>query len=187
MKNARQTAILSIIEHNDIETQEDLAARLRDMGIMVTQATVSRDIKELRLLKVLTPSGVYKYATAAKAEHGVSERLVRMFIDSVLSITYAENLVVIHTLAGSANAAAEAIDSMRWPEILGTMAGDNTIFVAVRSAAEPDRGTAAHSDDPFAAQADSWCRWCPAWARRVRRLLKSQHRHRRFYRIRFAP
>ena len=118
MKNARQTAILSIIEHNDIETQEDLAARLRDMGIM------------------LTPSGVYKYATAAKAEHGVSERLVRMFIDSVLSITYAENLVVIHTLAGSANAAAEAIDSMRWPEILGTMAGDNTIFVAVRSAAE---------------------------------------------------
>lgn len=97
MKNARQTAILSIIEHNDIETQEDLAARLRDMGIMVTQATVSRDIKELRLLKVLTPSGVYKYATAAKAEHGVSERLVRMFIDSVLSITYAENLVVIHT------------------------------------------------------------------------------------------
>lgn len=136
MKNARQTAILSIIEHTDIETQEDLAARLRDMGIMVTQATVSRDIKELRLLKVLTPSGVYKYATAAKAEHGVSERLVRMFIDSVLSITYAENLVVIHTLAGSANAAAEAIDSMRWPEILGTMAGDNTIFVAVRSAAE---------------------------------------------------
>ena len=133
MKNARQTAILSIIEHNDIETQEDLAARLRDMGIMVTQATVSRDIKELRLLKVLTPSGVYKYATAAKAEHGVSERLVRMFIDSVLSITYAENLVVIHTLAGSAT---EAIDSMRWPEILGTMAGDNTIFVAVRSAAE---------------------------------------------------
>ena len=136
MKYARQTAILTIIEHNDIETQEDLAARLRDMGIMVTQATVSRDIKELRLLKVLTPSGVYKYATAAKAEHGVSERLVRMFIDSVLSITYAENLVVIHTLAGSANAAAEAIDSMRWPEILGTMAGDNTIFVAVRSAAE---------------------------------------------------
>ena len=102
MKNARQTAILSIIEHNDIETQEDLAARLRDMGIIVTQATVSRDIKELRLLKVLTPSGAYKYATAAKAEHGVSERLVRMC----------------------------------WPEILGTMAGDNTIFVAVRSAAE---------------------------------------------------
>lgn len=136
MKNARQTAILSIIERENIETQEDLAAKLREMGIVVTQATVSRDIKELRLLKVLTPGGTYKYATAEKAEHGVSERLVRMFIDSVLSIHYAENLIVIRTLSGSANAAGEAIDSMRWSEILGTISGDNTIFVAVRSAAE---------------------------------------------------
>ncbi|MBQ7455571.1 MAG: arginine repressor [Clostridia bacterium] len=136
MKNARQTAILSIIERHDIETQEELARKLRESGIAVTQATVSRDIKELRLLKVLTPGGTYKYATAETAEHGVSERLVRMFIDSVLSINHAENLIVIRTLAGSANAAGEAIDSMRWPEILGTISGDNTIFVAVRSAAE---------------------------------------------------
>ena len=136
MKNARQTAILSIIERENIETQEELASKLRDMGIVVTQATVSRDIKELRLLKVLSASGSYKYATADKAEHGVSERLVRMFVDSVLSITYAENLIVIRTLAGSANAAGEAIDSMRWPAILGTISGDNTIFVAVRSADE---------------------------------------------------
>ena len=130
MKNARQTAILSIIEHNDIETQEELASRLRDMGIVVTQATVSRDIKELRLLKVLSPNGTYKYATADKAEHGVSERLIRMFIDSVLSVSYAENIIVIRTLAGSANAAGEAIDSMRWPEVLGTISGDNTISVS---------------------------------------------------------
>ena len=136
MRYSRQNRIIEIITNTEVDTQEKLAALLRESGFEVTQATISRDIKELRLLKVLTPSGVYKYATAAKAEHGVSERLVRMFIDSVLSITYAENLVVIHTLAGSANAAAEAIDSMRWPEILGTMAGDNTIFVAVRSAAE---------------------------------------------------
>ena len=136
MKNARQMAILSIIEKDNIETQEELAAKLRDIGIIVTQATVSRDIKELRLLKVLTPDGSYKYATVDKAEHGVSERLVRMFIDSVLSISYAENLIVIRTLPGSANAAGEAIDSMRWPEVLGTISGDNTIFVAVRSAAE---------------------------------------------------
>ncbi len=136
MKNARQTAILSIIERENIETQEELASKLREMGIVVTQATVSRDIKELRLLKVLSPNGSYKYATADKAEHGVSERLVRMFIDSVLSISCAENLVVIRTLPGSANAAGEAIDSMRWPEILGTISGDNTIFVAVRSAGE---------------------------------------------------
>jgi len=136
MKNARQTAILSIIEHDNIETQEELAGKLREMGIVVTQATVSRDIKELRLLKVLAPNGSYKYATADKAEHGISERLVRIFVDSVLSISSAENLIVIRTLSGSANAAGEAIDSMRWPEILGTISGDNTIFVAVRSAGE---------------------------------------------------
>lgn len=136
MKNARQMAILSIIENENIETQEELASKLRDIGIVVTQATVSRDIKELRLLKVLTPDGSYKYATVDKAEHGVSERLVRMFIDSVLSINAAGNLVVIRTLPGSANAAGEAIDSMRWAEVMGTISGDNTIFVAVRSTEE---------------------------------------------------
>ena len=136
MKIARQTAILSIIEQYDVETQEELAGRLKEMGIVVTQATVSRDIKELRLLKVLSGSGGYKYATADKAEHGLSERFVRMFRDSVLSIDFAGNIVVVKTLAGSANAAAEAIDSMRLPEILGTMAGDNTILVIVHNDAE---------------------------------------------------
>ena len=125
MKNARQTAILSIIEQNDIETQEELA-----------QATVSRDIKELRLLKVLSGSGGYKYATADKAEHGLSERFVRMFKDSVLSVSSAGNIVVLKTLSGSANVAGEAIDSMRLPEILGTMAGDNTVFAVVQNEAE---------------------------------------------------
>ena len=138
MKNARQTAILSIIEQNDIETQEELAGKLRDMGIVVTQATVSRDIKELRLLKVLSGSGGYKYATADKAEHGLSERFVRMFKDSVLSVDSSKNIVVLKTLSGSANVAGEAIDSMRLPEILGTMAGDNTVFVVVRSDADAE-------------------------------------------------
>ena len=136
MKNARQTAILSIIEQNDIETQEELAGKLKEMGIVVTQATISRDIKELRLLKVLSGSGGYKYATADKAEHGLSERFVRMFKDSVLSINFAGNIVVLKTLAGSANVAAEAIDSMHVPEILGTMAGDNTILVVVQNEAD---------------------------------------------------
>ena len=136
MKNARQTAILSIIEQNDIETQEELANRLRDMGIVVTQATVSRDIKELRLLKVLSGTGGYKYATADKAEHGLSERFVRMFKDSVLSVCFAGNIVVLKTLSGSANVAGEAIDSMRLPEILGTMAGDNTILAVVQNEEE---------------------------------------------------
>ena len=133
MKNARQTAILSIIEQYDIETQEELAGKLREKGIVVTQATVSRDIKELRLLKVLSGSGGYKYATADKAEHGLSDRFVRMFKDSVLSISFAGNIIVIKTLSGSANVAAEAIDSMHLTEILGTMAGDNTILVIVKN------------------------------------------------------
>ena len=136
MKNARQTAILSLIEQYDIETQEELAARLKEMGIVVTQATVSRDIKELRLLKVLSPSGGYKYATSDRADHGISDRLVRIFMDSVLSISHAGHIVVVKTLSGSANAAAEAIDSMHWQEILGTMAGDNTILVVVRTQEE---------------------------------------------------
>ncbi len=139
MKNVRQTAILSIIEQYDIETQEELASRLREMGIDVTQATVSRDIKELRLLKVLSASGGYKYATADKAEHGLSDRFVRMFRDSVLSINFANNIIVIKTLAGSANVAAEAIDSMRLPQILGTMAGDNTILVIARDENEAEK------------------------------------------------
>ena len=141
MKNVRQSAILSIIEHQDIETQEELAAALREHGIAVTQATVSRDIKELRLLKVLSGHGGYKYATADKAEHGLTDRFVRMFMDSVVSIRYAQNIVVLKTLSGSANVAAEAIDSMHCQEILGTMAGDNTILVVVHD--ETDAATVA--------------------------------------------
>ncbi|MDD2428935.1 MAG: arginine repressor [Eubacteriales bacterium] len=136
MKSARQTAILSLVEQQDIRTQEELAQRLKEMGIKVTQATVSRDIKELRLLKVLSSGGGYKYATADQAEHGISERFVRMFVDSVISIVSAGNIIIIRTLAGSANVAGEAIDSMRWPEILGTISGDNTIMVVVRSEAD---------------------------------------------------
>lgn len=139
MKSARQTAILSLIEEQDIKTQQELAHKLKDRGIVVTQATVSRDIKELRLLKVLSPTGGYKYATADQAEHGISERFVRMFVDSVISINYSGNLIVIKTLAGSANVAGEAIDSMRWPEILGTLSGDNTIMVVVRDPQDAPR------------------------------------------------
>lgn len=133
MKTVRQVAILEIIEKQDIETQEELADALRQRGITATQATVSRDIKELRLLKVLTPSGVYKYATADKAENGLSERFMRMLAESVLSVTFANNLIVVKTLNGSANVAAEALDSFHWQEVLGTLAGDNTILLIIRS------------------------------------------------------
>ena len=133
MKTVRQVAILEIIEKQDIETQEELADALRQRGITATQATVSRDIKELRLLKVLTPSGVYKYATADKAENGLSERFMRMLAESVLSVTFANNLIVVKTLNGSANVAAEALDGFHWQEVLGTLAGDNTILLIIRS------------------------------------------------------
>ena len=139
MKSVRQVAILDIIEKQDVETQEELADALRAQGIKVTQATVSRDIKELRLLKVLTPSGSYKYATADKAENGLSERFIRMLAESLLSVAASNNLIVVKTLSGSANVAAEALDSLHWPEILGTLAGDNTILLIIRSDAEaPD-------------------------------------------------
>lgn len=136
MKTVRQVTILDIIEKNDIETQEDLADALRLRGIQVTQATVSRDIKELRLLKVLTPTGTYKYATADKAENGLNDRFIRMLAESVLSVAASANMIVIKTLSGSAAVAAEALDSLHWPEVLGTIAGDNTIFMVVRSMEE---------------------------------------------------
>ena len=133
MKSTRQAAILNLIDKQDIKTQKELAEKLRVQGFDVTQATVSRDIKEMRLLKVLTGRGEYKYATADQAEHSVSDRFVRMFVDSVISIEPAGNIIVIKTLTGSANVAGEAIDSMRWPEIVGTLSGDNTIFVMVHN------------------------------------------------------
>ncbi len=133
MKSVRQVAILDIIEKQDVETQEELAEALRARGIKVTQATVSRDIKELRLLKVLSSSGAYKYATADKAENGLNERFIRMLAESMLSVTASNNLIVVKTLSGSANVAAEALDSLHWPEILGSLAGDNTILLIIRS------------------------------------------------------
>lgn len=132
MKTVRQVAILDIIEKNEIETQEDLADALRQRGIKVTQATVSRDIKELRLLKVLTPMGTYKYATADKAENGLTERFIRMLAESLLSVAASNNLIVVKTLNGSAGVAAEALDSLHWPEVLGSLAGDNTILLVIR-------------------------------------------------------
>jgi len=98
----------------------------------VTQATVSRDIKELRLIKVLADDGGYKYATVDKAEAGLKDRFISIFAHSVISIITTGNLVIIRTISGTAGAAAEAIDSLRWEEIAGTLAGDNTIFIAVK-------------------------------------------------------
>ena len=127
MKIARHEKIKEIIESMVIEAQA-----LRNSGIDVTQATVSRDIKELMLIKIPDASGGYRYAFPK--EHGMilsQGRLERTFQDSILSIGVSENLVVIRTLPGTAQAVAYGIDYMKWPEVLGTVAGDDTIFVAV--------------------------------------------------------
>lgn len=136
MKNKRQHAIKEIIEANDVETQGELADLLLESGFKVTQATVSRDIKDLRLVKVLTERGTYKYASGEQKDARESGVPIRVFTDTVVSIDSAESIVVVHTLSGSANAAAEALDSQRYPEIAGTIAGDNTIFIAVKDGAQ---------------------------------------------------
>lgn len=132
MKYSRHAKILELIESSEIETQEDLANCLKTTGFNVTQATVSRDIKELRLIKVLTREGKYKYATIKQQESGISDRFLKLFRDSVLSVDHAGNTIVIKTLVGAANAAAAAIDAVDLKDVVGTLAGDDTIFLLVR-------------------------------------------------------
>ncbi|WP_315114624.1 arginine repressor [uncultured Clostridium sp.] len=133
MKVTRHAKILELIATKDIETQEELADELRKSGMNVTQATVSRDIKELKLIKVLSSNGNYKYATISHTENYLSDKLVSIFTHSVVSVENVSNFVVIKTLSGSASAAAEAIDSLRFEGIAGTIAGDNNIFVMART------------------------------------------------------
>ena len=133
-KAERQDAILRAIEENHIDTQEQLAEALRQAGMQVTQATISRDIRELGLSKIALGNGNSRYATLVRTDDvEKNERLGRNFAESVLSVAQADNLIIIKTLSGSGSAAAELIDSLPWPEIVGTLAGDNTIFVAVQS------------------------------------------------------
>lgn len=133
MKIARHAKILEIITKNDIETQDELVDSLRKQGMDVTQATVSRDVKELKLIKVLSASGRYKYASIGRGENILSEKLVSVFAQTVLNIDYVGNSILIKTLSGSGAAAAEAIDTLGWEGIVGTIAGDNTILIIART------------------------------------------------------
>ena len=133
MKSKRQNKILEIIAQNDIDTQEELVSALYEAGFKVTQATISRDIKDLHLIKVQSITGAYKYAVNLKDDKNDTNIRMRIFKDTVKTIEAAENLIVIKTLTGSANAAAEVIDSLPDDDILGCIAGDNTIFVAMRT------------------------------------------------------
>ena len=133
MKTQRQAKIMEIISKTNVETQEQLLSLLREAGFSGTQATISRDIKELRIVKELTAMGTYRYTAAAKEVPGTfSARLNTIFRESVTNFDYAQNLVVIHTLPGLASAAASAVDAMHLSVVLGTLAGDDTVLVIMR-------------------------------------------------------
>ena len=140
MKFKRQAAILEIISNNEIKTQEELSAHLRQRGYNTTQATISRDIKELRLIKVASHSGGYQYSTPDQSGSVTHmTRLKNIFRECVVKVDQAQNLVVLKTLVGMANAAAAAIDAMKVKDIVGTLAGDDNILVILRTTEEAQR------------------------------------------------
>ena len=133
MKAKRQAKIMEIISTKNVETQEQLLQELQEAGFTGTQATISRDIKELRIVKELTALGTYRYSAAAKEVPSTfSARLNTIFRECVTGFDYAMNLVVIHTLPGLAGAAASALDAMKMSVVLGTIAGDDTVLVVMR-------------------------------------------------------
>jgi len=133
LKSKRQAKIMEIISTINVETQEQLLQELQEAGFTSTQATISRDIKELRIVKELTSFGTYRYTTAAREVPSTfSGRLNAIFRECVTSFDYAQNIVVIHTMPGLANAAASAMDAMNMSVVVGTIAGDDTVFVVMR-------------------------------------------------------
>lgn len=133
MKSQRQAKILEIISNKNVETQEQLLSELQEAGFRGTQATVSRDIKELRIVKELTSLGNYRYTTSSNELSGTfSARLNTIFRECVVSYDYAQNIIVIRTLPGLANAAASAIDAMNMSTVVGSLAGDDTVMIVMR-------------------------------------------------------
>ncbi|MFA6948095.1 MAG: arginine repressor [Eubacteriales bacterium] len=133
MKSKRHDKIIEIIGRYDIETQDELIEKLKENGYDVTQATVSRDIKELKLVKAASEGSGYKYAVSVREDVKVSAKFTSIIAETVTSIDYAENLVVVKTFAGMAQAAAAAVDGMGWSEVVGSIAGDDTILIVMRS------------------------------------------------------
>ena len=133
MKSQRQAKILEIISNKNIETQEQLLAELQAEGFRATQATISRDIKELRIVKELTSLGTYRYTiSASDLGSTFSARLNTIFRECVISFDYAQNIIVVRTLPGLASAAGSAIDAMNLNTIVGTLAGDDTVMIVMR-------------------------------------------------------
>jgi transcriptional regulator of arginine metabolism len=136
MKISRQSKIIELINKYDIETQEELADRLMKDGYNVTQATVSRDIRELKLTKVAVDGGRQKYIVLQKTEPGMSEKYTRVLRDAFVSMDMAQNILVIKTVSGMAMAVAAALDALHMNSIVGCIAGDDTVMCAVRTADE---------------------------------------------------
>lgn len=135
MKAQRQAKIMEIISNRNVETQEQLLSELESAGFRSTQATISRDIKELRIIKELTSFGTYRYCVSTNEVGSTfSGKLNTIFRECITSFDYAQNILVIHTLPGLASAAASAIDAMSLSVVLGTLAGDDTVFVVMRDA-----------------------------------------------------
>lgn len=136
MKKIRHAKIIEMIQKHDVETQEELANYLREAGLAVTQATVSRDIKELKLSKIAMRNGRQKYIILKQEDSHLGDKYIRVLRDGFSSMDMAQNILVVKTVSGMAMAVAAALDAMRFPEIVGCIAGDDTIFVAVRTVEE---------------------------------------------------
>ena len=133
MKRRRHEKIIELIGRYDIETQDELADRLVQEGFQVTQATVSRDIRELKLSKVPGREGRQKYALLSRQEHQMAEKYVGILREAFVSMDSAQNILVIKTVSGMAMAAAAALDNIGWKEIVGCIAGDDTVMCAIRT------------------------------------------------------
>ena len=133
MKISRHAKIIELISQYDIETQEELAEYLNRAGFKVTQATVSRDIRDLKLTKVSMGAGKQKYVVHRQEEPEMSEKYIRVLRDGYVSMDMAQNILVIKTVSGMAMAVAVAVDSMKWNEVVGCIAGDDTIMCAIRT------------------------------------------------------
>ncbi|MGG4033652.1 transcriptional regulator ArgR [Paenibacillus cisolokensis] len=133
MKGLRQIKIREIITNQEIETQDELVEALRESGLQVTQATVSRDIKEMQLIKVPAGDGKYKYSLPQEQKFHPVHKLRRALLDHFVHIDKTDNLIVMKCLPGTANAIGVLIDSMEWPEVMGTICGDDTILIICRS------------------------------------------------------
>lgn len=136
MKAERQAKIIQLVENYDIETQEELANKLNDEGLNVTQATVSRDIRELKLTKIGRDDGKLIYSVIKNFEKKINDKLLRVLVDGFISMDRAQNIIVIRTLPGMAMAVGAALDSLDFNEILGCIAGDDTVFCAIRTEVE---------------------------------------------------